>query len=94
MRGIVFFLIFALLLLSGLMGYQLTQNRQARLALCALEHDIQVRHDDSVAYLKDNPLGVVSPKTGAIIITAAQLRQGITNQESTLRALKSHLTCP
>lgn len=67
--------------------------RETHGALCALQNDIQLRRDASVEYLEENPRGVVSPVTGAVIISAAQIRQGIANQESTLKALASELDC-
>ncbi len=93
MRGIVMFLIFSMLVLSGLTGYQLVHARQAHAAICALAADIQTRHDASVAYLKAHPRGVVSPVTNAVIITPEQIQQGIDNQESSLRAINSQIDC-
>jgi hypothetical protein len=59
-----------------------------RATLCALHHDIERRRDDTAAFLERDPRGIVSPKTGAIIITAAELQRSIDSQTSTLRALR------
>ena len=94
MKGVVFFLCVVVVLLSGMVTYQLQNGRQAHNAICALEQDVQVRHDQSVAFLKEHPSGIVSPVTHAIIITHEQLQSGIDNQESLLGALSdSGLNC-
>lgn len=68
--------------------------RQTHDGLCALHDDVQRRHAASVKFLKENPRGLVSPKTGAVILTPAQIQQSIKNQESTLKALdESGLVC-
>lgn len=54
-------------------------------ALCSLRHDLELRHDAGVQFLEDNPNGIPG-------ISAAQIRQSLDNQESTLRAL-SGLSC-
>lgn len=55
--------------------------------LCALEADIERRRDAAQTYLDEHPRGVVSPKTNAIIISAAELQRSIDSQTSTLAAL-------
>jgi len=94
MKGVVFFLCVVVVLLSGMVTYQLQNGRQAHAAICAMETDIQIRRDQSVAFLKEHPSGIVSPVTHAIIITHEQIQQGIDNQNSLLSAMKhSGLNC-
>lgn len=61
--------------------------RESHQGLCALKNDIARRRDDAVRYLEEHPRGVVSPKTGAVIITPAEIQRGIDAQGSTLEAL-------
>lgn len=88
------FLAFVVLLLSATTTYQINENRQAKAAVCALRNDVQIRRDRTVAYLEEHPKGIVSPKTGAVIITAAELQRSIDGQTSTLAALDAHIDCP
>lgn len=56
-------------------------------ALCALRADIQQRHDDGAKYLKSHPRGLIG-NSGKALISAAQIRDSLRNQESTLDALE------
>lgn len=68
--------------------------RQTHDGLCALRDDVERRRDVSIRYLQKYPDGVVSPVTNAVIITAAQIQQGIDNQTATLTALdRAGLVC-
>lgn len=69
----------------------ITENNQA--TLCAFRNNIQERRDSTVKYLEDHPRGVVSPKTGAIIISAAELQRSVDAQTTTLDAIDKHLMC-
>lgn len=56
-------------------------------ALCTFRADIQNRHDATVKYLLDHPRGLTTKK-GDVVITAAQFKQSLKTQESTLNALR------
>lgn len=60
--------------------------RETHASLCALRQDIERRHQAGVEYLKGHPRGLVGD-TGVILISAAQISDSISNQESTLSAL-------
>lgn len=60
--------------------------RETHTSLCALRQDIQRRHEAGVEYLKEHPRGLVGD-AGTILISAAQIRDSLRNQESTLDAL-------
>lgn len=70
---------------------RIAEDNQA--TLCTFRADIAHRRNETIRYLENNPQGVVSPKTGAIIISAAQLQRGIDAQTATLDALDKHLDC-
>ena len=59
---------------------------QTHNSFCAFKLDIQHRHEDGVRYLKDHPTGVTAH--GEVIITAAQIKQSLDFQESTLGSLQ------
>jgi hypothetical protein len=61
--------------------------------LCGLKENIEDRITASENYLRDNPQGVVSPKSGAIIITAAEIRVGIQRDKLALRKFSPDLDC-
>ena len=56
------------------------KGEEALAGLCALRHDIEVRRDGAVKFLRDNPKGIPG-------IPAATLRNSIRNQNATLKAL-------
>lgn len=101
--GLCFIVVFCVAVTSILVWFGMAQGRQAaRLtevavqthnSLCALKNDIRGRKDRAVAYLGENPRGLVSPRTGEVLITAALLRDSIDKQEATLSSL-SALDCP
>lgn len=84
------------LVLSGLTAYvyiDASNKRDAldkvakstNIALCALKNDLQTRVISSQEFLLDHPKGIPG-------ISAATLRQSITNQKATIKAL-SGLRC-
>jgi len=87
MKGVVIFLCFVVVLLSGLTTYQFQEGQEAHEALCAFTVDLQARHDNTVQFLKDNPgdfvLGNVPRET---------LEASLANQAATLVSLDG-LTC-
>lgn len=70
---------------------RLAENNQA--TLCTFRSNIEGRRSEGMAYLRKHPHGVVNPKTGDIIITAAELQRSIAAQTATLAALDQHLNC-
>lgn len=99
--GICFLVVFAVSVMGVMVWqtYRLTDSSsrlravatETHSALCALQLDIQQRHDAGEEYLRANPKGLVGD-SGRILISAAQIRDSLANQESTLAALKS-LNC-
>lgn len=86
-RATIGFAILAVALLVGLYRVE-TTGRVNHRVLCALEEDVRQRRDAGQDYLDEHPMGVVSPKTGAVIFTPAELQKSIDNQTATLRALR------
>jgi hypothetical protein len=71
----------------GLVYAQVADNQRAGLkALCTFRDDLQSRADQSKAFLITHPAGVAG-------ISASVIRQGIVNQERTIRSLHE-LPCP
>lgn len=54
-------------------------------ALCTFKQDLQVRYDNGVQFLVDNPEGIPG-------ISAADIQRSLSNQRATLEAL-SDLNC-
>lgn len=65
---------------------RIDDNQRATVALCVLRADLQTRVDSSRAFLADHPNGIPG-------IPAKTLRDGITNQQRTIKALQG-LSCP
>jgi len=86
MRGVVMFLIFSTLLLSGLTGFQLVQARQTHSALCALKLDLKGRYVSGAKILSEHPEDPV--RVYGLTIPRDQLVSSHQNQGSTLRALR------
>lgn len=64
----------------------------ARKAICALRNDIQRRHDNTEEYLIQHPRGVTAK--GVVVISGAQLRKGLRDQEATLYVIdQSGVNC-
>jgi hypothetical protein len=74
----------ALLCVVAVVGF--LANQQATDSLCALRADLQTRVATSKQFLKEHPNGIPG-------IPAKTFRDGIKNQERTIRAL-SGLSCP
>lgn len=85
MRGVVMFLIFSVLLLSGLTGYQLVQARDTHSALCAFKVDLRGRYINGGKILADHPEDPV--KVFGLTIPRDQLMQTHKSQKSTLDSL-------
>lgn len=63
-------------------------------ALCAFRVDLQNRHDAGVVFLKQHPFGLVSGRTGEVLITSGQLQSSLDSQQAALDALaKGGLNC-
>ena len=88
MRGIVMFLVFSILVLSTLTGYQLMQARQTHAALCAIQHKELVANQQAREILKDSPAGL-RDRRGNIVIEAALLQRGIDQRQDTIDALRN-----
>lgn len=69
-----------------------TEGASAKKAICALRADIIRRHDNTEDYLVQHPLGVTAK--GVVVISGAQLRKGLRDQEQTIDAIdKSGVNC-
>ncbi len=86
MRGVVMFLIFSMLLLSGLTGFQLVQARDTHAALCTFRQDLQTRYDDAAKLLEEHPEDPV--KVFGLTIPRDQLVQANQGRGATLESLK------
>lgn len=63
------------------------QTREVHAAICALQHDIELRHEEGQKFIIKNPDGIPG-------IPASVIKNGLKNQESTLKAFAdSGLTC-
>ena len=71
---------------SAVAVLQFRQNAQTTAALCVLRGDLERRVADSKAFLREHPTGIPG-------ISAKVIRDGLRNQESTIRAL-SGINCP
>lgn len=73
---------------GGVYLYVQGQSRAAQTtdALCALRRDMQVRVDGGRAFLREHPNGIPG-------ISAADIRDGIRNQQRTIKALAG-IDCP
>lgn len=69
-------------------AYGLQLGRQAHTGLCGIKANTQAAYDESVKYLKTHPDGLVSQKTGEVLISAAQIQATLDRQAATLVALK------
>lgn len=68
-------------------GVRISRGNEAHAAICALEHDVQVRHDASVKFLANHPKGIPGIPVGVI-------KTSLANQAATIKALKkSGLEC-
>jgi hypothetical protein len=63
-----------------------TTADQTHAALCSFRLDLRQRYDAGVEYLKSHPKGLVGD-SGKVLISAAQIRDSLRNQESTLDSL-------
>ena len=96
--GLAFIVVFAVTVMGIMLwqAYRLGQTAQkvehvaitTHSALCALRADLQIRHDNGVAYLKANPNGFPG-------LPSATIQQSVDAQQDTLDALMAGgLTCP
>lgn len=82
--GIVVFTLSVAFMLYATLSIQAVA-RENQSALCALQHDLEVRHESGQKFLDVNPNGIPG-------ISAQQIQASLDNQKSTLRAL-SILNC-
>lgn len=66
---------------------QTATGRQAHAALCVLDGDLQGRISNGRAFLHAHPAGIPG-------IPASTLAASLANQQSTLDALRTSMTCP
>lgn len=95
--GLCFLVAFCIAVTALLVWFGISQSHQAasirdnaletHAALCAFKSDLERRHSEGVKYLREHPQGLVSERTGEVLITAAQFNQSLNNQKDTLDAL-------
>jgi cytochrome c-type biogenesis protein CcmH/NrfG len=89
--GICFLIVFAISVMGVLVWQAQKTGQQAKAlekvatethdSLCALKSDLQKRYVAGTKFLKENPKGIPG-------ISAAQIKQSLSNQESTLLSLE------
>lgn len=97
--GLAFILVFAVTVIALMLwqannaattSIEVKHNAEVTMqALCSLKIDIRRRRNVALEFLKEHPQGLTSKVTGEVLISAQQLQQGISNQNSTLEALKN-----
>jgi lipopolysaccharide export LptBFGC system permease protein LptF len=96
--GLAFIVVFAVTVMGVMLwqAYRMGQTAEkveniavtTHSSLCALQDDIQIRHDNNVIFLESNPRGIPG-------ITPAMIQESIDGYQSTLDALAAGgLKCP
>lgn len=103
--GLAFILVFAVTMAGVMLWQAYRMGEQANdiknvavsthNSICALRSDLQARRDAAVKFIKEHPGGLVSERTGEVLITRAQLDSSVAAQDATLNALgRGGLQCP
>lgn len=79
--------VFTILVAAAIkLSYDASQENHR--VICAQKAFLTHQRDTSIAYLREHPDGVVSRRTGEVLITATEIQDGIDQDSLQLKALR------